>query len=52
MELFFYVCGDASHMAKDVDFTLKKIIHEIGGQNPVEYIKEMRHQHRYLRDIY
>ena len=48
----FYVCGDAANMAKDVDLTLKKIIHEIGGQNPVEYIKEMRHQHRYLRDIY
>jgi sulfite reductase (NADPH) flavoprotein alpha-component len=49
---YFYVCGDASRMAKDVDLTLKKIVQEVGKQEPREYIKKMRSEHRYLRDIY
>lgn len=47
-----YVCGDASRMAKDVDATLHKIIEEHGNTNPQEYVKQMRKDKRYLRDVY
>jgi sulfite reductase (NADPH) flavoprotein alpha-component len=51
----FYVCGDASKMAKDVDTTLRAIIQEQGGFNEVEtvnYIRKLNMDKRYLRDVY
>lgn len=52
---YLFVCGDASRMAKDVESTLQKII-EIHGkkkeQEAKEYIKFLRKQKRYLRDVY
>lgn len=50
-----YVCGDASRMAKDVEETLHQIIQEHGAKDPSgsrEYIKLLRQQKRYLRDVY
>src|SRR5207249_6345104 len=32
----FYVCGDASRMAKDVDAALPKIIETVGGNSAAE----------------
>src|SRR6059058_933208 len=32
----FFVCGDARHMAKDVDATLRKIVQEQGGKDAGE----------------
>ncbi len=52
---YFYVCGDAHHMAKDVDAALHQIIQEQGDQSETEakaYIKNLRATNRYLRDIY
>lgn len=52
---YFYVCGDAHHMAKDVDKALHLIIQEHGGcdeQGAKSYVKELRHAKRYLRDVY
>lgn len=52
---FLYVCGDASRMAKDVEATLHSIIQEQGGksiQESILYLKELRSQKRYLRDVY
>lgn len=52
---YIYVCGDAKHMAKDVDATLQFIIGEYGSKNPQEvkdYMKLLRQQKRYLRDVY
>ncbi len=52
---YLYVCGDAQRMAKDVEATLQTIIQEFGqkdAQAAKEYIKHLRQQKRYLRDIY
>ena len=39
-------------MAKAVDQTLKKIIQQEGSVDPKEYIKNLKKQKRYLRDVY
>lgn len=52
---FFYVCGDASRMAVDVDRTLTEIVSEhagMGESEAKEYIASLKSQHRYVRDVY
>lgn len=52
---YLYVCGDAQKMAKDVEKTLQEIIQEFGKKEIGEardYIKKLRQQKRYLRDVY
>ncbi|HRD55867.1 MAG TPA: sulfite reductase [Parachlamydiaceae bacterium] len=52
---FFYVCGDAKHMAKDVEAILLQIIQHFGHLDDTAskaYLKELRQQKRYLRDVY
>lgn len=52
---YLYVCGDAQRMAKDVEAMLQSIIQEFGrkeAQAAKEYIKHLRQQKRYLRDVY
>ena len=51
----FYVCGDAKRMAKDVDLALHDIIARQGGMEPAkaaEYVKAMKKEKRYQRDVY
>lgn len=51
----FYVCGDAKRMAKDVDAALHEVIASQGGMAPAEaaeYVKLMKREKRYLRDVY
>ena len=51
----FYVCGDASRMAKDVDTALHDIIVEHGKMTPDEakqYVKNLSKENRYCRDVY
>ena len=51
----FYVCGDASRMAKDVDRTLSNIIREHGQfseEMTKEYVNNLKREKRYLRDVY
>jgi len=51
----FYVCGDAKRMAKDVDTALHDIIADQGRLSPeqaVDYVKAMKKEKRYLRDVY
>ncbi len=51
----FYVCGDASRMAKDVDAALHKVIETAGGKSPEEaiaYVQALRTAKRYQRDVY
>jgi sulfite reductase (NADPH) flavoprotein alpha-component len=51
----FYVCGDASRMAKDVDKALHEIV-KIGGdrseEDAVQYIQKLKTDKRYQRDVY
>lgn len=51
----FYICGDAKNMARDVEATLLKIIQEHGKKDEVEaknYLKELKNENRYLKDVY
>jgi sulfite reductase (NADPH) flavoprotein alpha-component len=51
----FYVCGDAKRMAKDVDQTLHDIIAEQGRIDvaaAADYVKQMKKDKRYQRDVY
>ena len=51
----FYVCGDASRMAKDVDAALHKVIETAGGKSADEakaYIAKLKNEKRYQRDVY
>jgi sulfite reductase (NADPH) flavoprotein alpha-component len=54
---YFYVCGDARHMAKDVHQTLIDIAQKEGGLSPeaaADYVNVtlMKTEKRYLRDVY
>jgi sulfite reductase (NADPH) flavoprotein alpha-component len=52
---YFYVCGDAKRMAKDVDTALHDIIRDKGGvsaEQAIEYVKQMKKEKRYQRDVY
>jgi sulfite reductase (NADPH) flavoprotein alpha-component len=51
----FYVCGDAKRMAKDVDTALHSIVAEQGKMTPaqaVDYVKQLKKDGRYQRDVY
>ncbi|MFJ4622059.1 molybdopterin-dependent oxidoreductase [Streptomyces sp. NPDC088812] len=51
----FYVCGDASRMAKDVDRALRDIavVHGgLGEEEAAAYVKQLASDKRYVRDVY
>jgi sulfite reductase (NADPH) flavoprotein alpha-component len=51
----FYVCGDASRMAKDVDAALHDVIRTAGNrtvEQAQEYVAQMKAAKRYQRDVY
>lgn len=48
---YFYVCGDARKMAKDVDQALRDIYEE-HGEDPETAIKNLKDTKRYSRDVY
>ncbi|CBG69442.1 putative bifunctional reductase [Streptomyces scabiei 87.22] len=51
----FYVCGDASRMAKDVDRALRDVAVAHGGMTEDEaaaYVKQLATEKRYVRDVY
>jgi len=52
---YFFVCGDASRMAKDVDQALHEVIQTHGGKTEEEaiaYVKLLKKEKRYARDVY
>jgi sulfite reductase (NADPH) flavoprotein alpha-component len=51
----FYVCGDASRMAKDVDDALHTVIEKAGHKSAAEaaaYVQALKSAKRYARDVY
>lgn len=51
----FYVCGDASRMAKDVDAALRAIVQEYGSMGEdaaTAYIKQLSADNRIQKDVY
>lgn len=51
----FYVCGDASRMAKDVENMLIKLIARVGRKTDTQaadYVQGLRAAKRYARDVY
>ena len=52
---YFFICGDAYRMAKDVDKALHKIIAEQGDLSAdaaEDYINQLKKHKRYVRDVY
>ncbi|GIG22963.1 bifunctional reductase [Cellulomonas chitinilytica] len=51
----FYVCGDASRMAKDVHSALHEVAQTWGHLSPEEasaYVEQLAAEKRYVRDVY
>lgn len=51
----FYVCGDATRMAKDVDKALHQVVSAHGGLGEdaaTEYVNALKKEKRYVRDVY
>ena len=51
----FYVCGDAMHMAKDVEDALISIVQTYGNRSEADakkYVVELRKAKRYQKDVY
>ncbi|MEM6987859.1 MAG: sulfite reductase subunit alpha, partial [Pseudomonadota bacterium] len=52
---YFYVCGDATRMARDVDQALHDVVQRHGNlseDDALEYVNQLRRDKRYLRDVY
>ncbi len=51
----FYVCGDKTHMAGDVERAIVDIVQKeasISLEKATEYVKNLKKQRRYLEDVY
>ncbi|MGR8951897.1 MAG: sulfite reductase subunit alpha [Gammaproteobacteria bacterium] len=52
---YFFVCGDAYRMAKDVDKALHDVITEHGKMNEqqaIDFVNQLKKDKRYVRDVY
>ena len=52
---YFFVCGDAYRMAKDVDKALLEVIADHGKlseQQAIDYVNQLKKNKRYVRDVY
>ena len=52
---YFYICGDAYRMAKDVDLALHQLIEKHGDmseEESVSYVNKLKKEKRYVRDVY
>lgn len=51
----FYVCGDATRMAKDVDLALRDVVARHGGMSDDDaaaWVKVLAAERRYVKDVY
>jgi sulfite reductase (NADPH) flavoprotein alpha-component len=51
----FFVCGDATRMARDVDAALHTVVERAGGRTPAQaadYVQALKVAKRYARDVY
>jgi sulfite reductase (NADPH) flavoprotein alpha-component len=51
----FYVCGDKTRMASDVERALVAVAEKEGGlsaEKAIEYVKGLKKSRRYLEDVY
>ncbi len=51
----FYVCGDATRMARDVDAALRQVAEHHGGLSASgadDFVERLRVEKRYVRDVY
>ena len=52
---YVYICGDASHMAADVEKTILQIIEQQGnlsGDEALLYLTRLKNEKRFLKDVY
>ncbi len=52
---YFFVCGDAYRMAKDVDKALHDVIAthgKLSDEQAIDYVNQMKKDKRYVRDVY
>ena len=52
---YFYVCGDAERMAKDVEAELVAVVCRESGRSEeaaLEYVKALKDAKRYRKDVY
>ena len=52
---YFFICGDAYRMAKDVDVALHQVIQKHGNMSEddaVNYVNKLKKEKRYVRDVY
>jgi sulfite reductase (NADPH) flavoprotein alpha-component len=52
---YFFVCGDAYRMAKDVDKALHDVIATHGNKSEkqaIDYVNQLKKDKRYVRDVY
>ena len=52
---YFYVCGDAERMAKDVEAELVQVVRRESGRSEeaaLEYVKGLKDAKRYRKDVY
>ena len=52
---YFYVCGDAKSMAKDVRSTLERAYADVKGVSPeiaAQALSKLEREHRYQQDVY